>query len=241
MNAHADWYLTRGTGVVALALVTAAVVLGIISSLRIGGARTPRFVMQGLHRNISLLTVAFVAVHVATTLLDGYVPISIVDAVVPFVSAYRPVWLGLGALASDILLALVVTSLVRVRLGLRTWRAVHWFAYACFPVALVHALGTGTDATQHWLLGLSIGCAALVGAAVLARLWQLRRAHAVLAVAGVVVLAVLGAGVTAWARNGPLAPGWARRAGTPTASATSTISTSTAAVRRAAHTTRSVQ
>ena len=69
----------------------------------------------------------------------------LVDVVVPFVGAYRPFWLGLGALALDLLAALIVTSLLRARIGLRAWRAVHWVAYACWPVALVHGLGTGSD------------------------------------------------------------------------------------------------
>ena len=215
MTGHAYWYLTRGTGVVALLFVTAAVVLGIISSLRVGGGRSPRFVVAGLHRNISLATVAFIGVHVVTTVLDGYVPISLADAVVPFASPYRPIWLGLGAVAFDVILALIITSLVRVRLGLRTWRFVHWFAYACFPIAVVHALGTGTDARQGWMLNLVIACGGLVVLAAFARLWQLRHERLPLAVAGMVGIVVVVLTAATWAQNGPLAPGWAKRAGTP--------------------------
>jgi DMSO/TMAO reductase YedYZ heme-binding membrane subunit len=216
MTAHAYWYLTRGTGVVALLFVTAAVVIGIIASLRVGGGRSPRFVVAGLHRNISLVTVAFIVVHVVTTVLDAYAPISFVDAVVPFVSAYRPIWLGLGAVAFDIVLALIITSLVRVRLGLRTWRSIHWFAYACFPIAVVHALGTGTDAAQGWMLNLVIACIGIVVTAALVRLWQLRHERLPWAVAGTAAIVVLVIATAAWAHNGPLAPGWAKRAGTPT-------------------------
>jgi len=234
VNAHAMWYLTRGTGLVALILVTASVLIGIAASMRAGGTRMPRFVVSGLHRNVSLLTVAFIVVHVVTTIADAYAPITFVDAVVPFISAYRPIWLGLGALAFDIILALVITSLVRVRIGLKTWRGIHWFAYACFPITVVHALGTGSDASQHWLLAVVIGCVGLVGIAILARLWGLlpdRRPAAppvrrmpsptgrylTRAVATVAVLAlpVLGA---MWAIAGPLAPKWAQRAGTPASS-----------------------
>ncbi len=216
MTAHAYWYLTRGTGVVALLFVTAAVVIGIIASLRVGGRRSPRFVVAGLHRNISLLTVAFIVVHVVTTVLDAYAPIKLVDAVVPFISSYRPVWLGLGALAFDIILALIITSLVRVRLGLKTWRFIHWFAYACFPIAVVHALGTGSDARQHWMLNLVIGCTGVVVIAALARLWQVRHERLPWAIAGTAAVVVLVLATATWARSGPLAPGWAKRAGTPT-------------------------
>jgi DMSO/TMAO reductase YedYZ heme-binding membrane subunit len=200
---------------VALVLVTASVVIGIISALRVGGTRTPRFVVAGLHRNVSLLTVAFIVVHVVTTVLDAYAPIRIVDAVIPFISSYRPIWLGLGAVAFDIVLALVITSLVRVRIGLRTWRGIHWFAYACFPIAIVHALGTGSDAAQSWMDAIVVGCVGAVALAVLVRLWQIRSERTPLALAGTAMVIVLPLIGLAWANNGPLAAGWAARAGTP--------------------------
>ncbi|HKE99822.1 MAG TPA: ferric reductase-like transmembrane domain-containing protein [Actinomycetes bacterium] len=167
---HALWYLTRGSGAVTLVLLTAAVVLGITTSVRWAGRHWPRFVTAALHRNVSLLVVVFLALHVATTVLDGYAPIGWLDALVPFGSAYRPLWLGLGAVALDLLVAVAVTSLLRRRIGRRAWRAVHWLAYACWPVALVHGVGTGSDNRQAWMLTLD----ALAAAAVLAAAgWRL--------------------------------------------------------------------
>jgi predicted ferric reductase len=148
------WYLTRGSGVVSLLLLTNVVVLGIVTSMRWATASWPRFVVEGLHRNLALLSVVFLGVHIATSVIDGYVPIRWLDAVVPFGSAYRPLWLGLGALAFDLLLAVLVTSLVRVALGYRAWRAVHWLAYACWPIALLHSIGTGSDRATGWMLGI---------------------------------------------------------------------------------------
>jgi sulfoxide reductase heme-binding subunit YedZ len=116
-------------------------------------------------------------VHVATSLLSSYVSISVIDALVPFVGSYHPFWLGLGALALDLLAALIATSLLRARIGLRAWRAVHWAAYACWPVAVVHGIGMGTDASG-WLLWLTVGCVALVGVALTARLASPREAIA---------------------------------------------------------------
>ena len=107
-NAKTFWYLTRGTGIVALLLLTASVALGVLTTSRWRTPRWPRFALSAVHRNLTLLTLVFIVVHVVTTVLDGYAPIRLVDAVVPFVSAYRPVWLGLGAVAFDLLLALVV-------------------------------------------------------------------------------------------------------------------------------------
>jgi hypothetical protein len=177
--------------------------------------RWPRFITQGLHRNLSLLSVAFICAHVATTVIDGFAPIRWLDAVVPLASAYRPLWLGLGAVAFDLVLALVATSLIRVRMGYRSWRAVHWLAYACWPVAVLHGMGTGSDTTAVWMLAVDAIC---VGAVLAAVVWRAgrdvaRRAPArgfALGAAGLASFALVG-----WLAVGPLAVGWAREAGTP--------------------------
>lgn len=165
----AYWYLTRGTGVVALILLTLTVALGIANVKRVHTPRIPRFVIDAVHRNVALLSVAFVFVHVATSVVDGYVPIRVIDAIVPFTSAYRPFWLGLGALSLDLLAAVVITSLVRRRLGYRAWRATHWAAYASWPVALLHSVGIGTDVGSGWMLIIVGSCVGVVVAALLAR------------------------------------------------------------------------
>jgi sulfoxide reductase heme-binding subunit YedZ len=211
----AYWYLTRGSGLVALLLLTTGVMLGVLTSTRWSAPRWPRFVVSGLHRNVTLLALAFVAAHVVTTIPDGYAPVGLRDAVLPFVSRYRPIWLGLGAVAFDLLLALIVTSLVRARLGLRTWKLVHWLAYASWPVALMHAFGTGSDARAGWFGLLALGSAAAVVLAVLWRVVEARSGpHAVRLSGGVAAIAVPVA-IAVWAIGGPLAPGWARHAGTP--------------------------
>jgi sulfoxide reductase heme-binding subunit YedZ len=139
------WYLTRSTGLVSLVLLTGTVVLGMISSVGWTTERWPRFVSQAVHRNLSLLCVALIGIHVATTVADGYVPIGFLDAIVPFRTAYRPLYVGLGALSLDLLLAVALTSGLRRRIGADSWRAIHWLAYLCWPIALIHALGTGSD------------------------------------------------------------------------------------------------
>jgi hypothetical protein len=126
------WYATRATGVMALVLLTAAVVLGVAGTARLATPRWPRVITARLHRNLSLLAVAFVAAHVLTTELDPFAPVGWVSAVVPFASSYRTFWLGLGTVAFDMLLAVVVTSMLRARLGYRAWRAVHWLGYTCW-------------------------------------------------------------------------------------------------------------
>jgi hypothetical protein len=229
-NAKALWYLTRGTGVVALVLLTAVLVLGVLGTIRWRSERWPRFLVAGLHRNLTLFAIAFVVVHVVTTVADGYAPIRLVDAVVPFVSPYRPIWLGLGALAFDLLLALTLTSLLRARVGLRMWRAVHWLAYAAWPLALVHGLGTGSDSRLGWLALLTLGCAAAVAAAVVVRLLRANARPSLRIAAGVGTVAVVLL-VVGWYRNGPAQPGWAARAGTPTAILKTARPTTAVAVR----------
>jgi hypothetical protein len=225
------WYLTRGTGLVTLLLLTASVVLGVLQVLRWAPAGSPRFIVVTMHRAISLLVVALLAVHVLTAALDSFAPIRLLDAVLPFAASYRPIWLGLGALGFDLILALTMTSLLRRRLGLGAWRAVHWLAYACWPVALAHGWGTGSDTRSPWMLAVSLGCAAAVLVAVAWRLvsgWsEHARVRGVALGACLVVSAVLGI----WLTRGPLAGGWAGRSGTP---ATLLASTAPAPARTAA-------
>lgn len=212
------WYLSRGTGAITLVLLSMSVILGITGTLRWRpGARTPRFVVDGLHRNVSLLVVVLLCAHVLTAILDPFAHLRVVDAFVPLASRYRPLWLGLGALALDLLVALIVTSVLRARLGLRTWRAVHWAAYLCWPVAVLHGLGTGTDVRSTWLLVLTAACAAGVVAAAAIRLARERAVGVGLRAAGLALVGATVAGIVAFAAQGPLKPGWARRAGTPVA------------------------
>lgn len=216
MIAHADWYLTRATGIVALVLLTVSVVLGVLGPLRFSiRDRWPRFAIDTLHRDVSLLVLVVLVVHILTSVLDGYAPITLIDAVVPFVSAYRPLWLGLGAVAFDLLLALTVTSLIRRRLGYRAWRAIHWLAYASWPVAVLHGLGTGTDATAAWSLAITGVCLAAVLTAVWARVQHAKPIHGSLRRAAVALIVATPLGLAIFTVAGPLQHGWARTAGTP--------------------------
>ncbi|MFL6144310.1 MAG: ferric reductase-like transmembrane domain-containing protein [Labedaea sp.] len=145
------WYLTRASGFISLALFSVAFTLGLLTAGRVWSPRWPRFVTESLHRSVSLVAVCMVVVHVTTILFDRYVKISVVDTVVPFVSAYLPLWVGLGAVAFDVIIALILTSLLRTRLSRFWWRTVHWLAYLGWPVALAHTVGIGTD--RLWVLG----------------------------------------------------------------------------------------
>lgn len=212
----AYWYLTRATGTVALILLTLSVVVGVIDVERYATIRMPRFVIDGMHRTVSLLAVAFLLVHIVTAALDSFASIPLIDAIVPFVGSYRPVWLGLGAVSFDLVLAVVITSLTRRRLGYRTWRITHWVAYASWPIALLHGLGTGSDIKFTWMIAISAACLIAVLVAVAVRAASGGPGQAGLRAAAFGVAVCFAAGTGLWLPSGPLGSGWARRSGTPT-------------------------
>ncbi|WP_329238910.1 ferric reductase-like transmembrane domain-containing protein [Streptomyces canus] len=210
------WYASRAGGTLALILLTATVVLGVASGGRTAPRRIGRFEVGLLHRNLSLLTLVFLVVHVVTAVLDPFVHLSWVVSVVPFSASYRPLWLGLGTVALDVLLAVLVTSALRRRLGVRRWKAVHWLAYAAWPLALFHSAGTGTDTRLSLQLWLYAACLMSVVGAVW---WRLVKAgpgqfigRLVAALGATAVPVVL----TAFLATGPLQPGWAQRAAATT-------------------------
>lgn len=160
------WYASRATGVVALLLLTTVALLGLLVSRQSRLPGLPRFAVTGLHRNLSLLSVAFILVHVLTAVADGYVSIPLTSAVLPFTSGYERFWLGIGAVSFDLFLAIIITSLLRHHLGRRTWYAVHLLSYASWPVAFAHCLGASSDLQGGWMLLLAIACAAVLAAAI---------------------------------------------------------------------------
>jgi hypothetical protein len=216
LGPSAYWYLARATGIVSLVLLTASVVLGVLGPLRFTvPGRWPRFATDTLHRDVSLLVMAVLVIHIVTSVLDGFAPINLLDAVLPFRTPYRPLWMGLGAFSFDFLVALVLTSLVRRRLGYRAWRAIHWLAYASWPVAVLHGLGTGSDTKEWWNLALTAVCLVAVLVAVWARIQAAAPEHGGFRQAAISLAVATPIGLAIFTLAGPLQSGWARRAGTP--------------------------
>ena len=172
---EALWALGRGTGVVALVMFTATLVLGIASRSGRSAAGLGRFGLNELHRTAALTGVGLIAVHLTSLFFDPYAQLELVDLVVPFVGTYRPLYLGLGTVAVDLLLVVTAVSLLRNTVGPRVFRAVHWLTYALWPVALVHGLGTGTDAGSLWMDAVAVTCVAAVAAALA---WRLTPSYA---------------------------------------------------------------
>jgi methionine sulfoxide reductase heme-binding subunit len=214
------WFATRATGSVALVLLTATVVIGIAGAGRYAPTSVGRFEVATLHRNLSLLCLALLAAHLGTALADSYVPLGWISGLVPFVSPYRTLWVGLGTVAFDLLLAVALTSAVRLRMGLRRWKATHHLAYAAWPAAIFHAAGTGTDTKLGVQTTLYVLCVASV---VLACWWRLYRGGpgrlaARLWAAALTVAVPLA--FSLFMASGPLAPGWSHRAEQVTAHST---------------------
>ena len=166
------WFLSRGSGLVLLVLFSIVLVLGVATRTGSQPGRWPRFAVAELHRTLSLFAVALLTLHVVTAILDPFVTIGWAATLLPLASPYRTLAIGLGALAVDLGGAVLVTSLVRRRLGQRAWRVVHWLAYLAWPAAFLHSLTAGNDLGIWWVALVEVGSAAAVAAAVLARLFS---------------------------------------------------------------------
>ena len=171
MSSVTLWYFTRATAIVGFVLMTLSFGLGLAATQRVRESRYwPRFATQQLHRNLAVLSLGFVVLHIISTLADTYVHVGWWSFVVPFTSGYKPFWVALGTLAFDTVVLVIVTSLVRDRLPYRVWKATHWAAYALWPLAFGHFLLTGTDASHgRWGLYLDLGALAVLAAATAAR------------------------------------------------------------------------
>lgn len=209
------WLSDRAAGTCSLVLLTATVALGAATGGRHAPRSAARFEITALHRNLSVLTLLFLAVHVTTAVADTFAHLGWFIAFVPFTADYRTVWLSLGTIASDILLAVTATSAFRLRLGRRRWKAVHWTAYAAWPVALLHAAGTGTDLRLAQQLFLHSGCLAVV---VGTCWWRIARAgpgRVLPRLALAAATLIVPVGISVFVATGPLQPGWSHRATGP--------------------------
>ena len=173
MIGQALWYLSRATGVVSIVLLTVVAMLGVITSGRRRPVGEQATIVMAMHRWLSLGMAAFLVTHIVTAIADGYVSIGWLSTVLPFTSGYETVWVGFGTLAVDILLAVLVTSLLRERLSRRAWRAVHWASYLLWPLAIIHGLvlSTSNEPLLQWAM---ILCSAAFGGTVL---WRLVTRH----------------------------------------------------------------
>ncbi len=174
------WYLNRGSGVVALILLTLATVLGVLALGGRPGSRLPRFVVQSVHRNVALLAVVTLLLHVLTAVVDEYVDIRWWHALVPFSGPLQRGWLGLGGVALLLLMTVVASSVLRHRLRRRTWYSIHQAVWLMWLASVLHGIGMGSDLTGQWWLA-TAGCVAAVSAAAAWRVAQVLLGRSTLA------------------------------------------------------------
>lgn len=165
----AMWAFGRASGIVAMLLLTVAVLVGIVTRSGRPLLGLPRFSVSVVHRNVSLMSITFLVLHVGTLLLDSYAKLNLTDVFVPFLGADKPLWLGLGTVAFDLFIAVTVTALLHRQIGTRAFRAFHWLAYAMWPIALLHGIFDGTNGTSAWFL---IAAAVATLAVIVAVVWR---------------------------------------------------------------------
>ena len=154
------WFLSRGSGLALLVLFSVVFVLGVATRLGSAPRWLPRFTVAQLHRTLSLFASLLLVLHVVTAILDPYVSIGWARPRCRSCRHYRTQAIGFGTLAVDLAGAVLITSLVRARLGFRAWRAVHWLAYLAWPVAFLHSLTAGGDLHIWWVALIECGSAA---------------------------------------------------------------------------------
>jgi len=160
-----DWYAARAAGVIAYVLLTAVVLVGLTLAGKLTVKTWPKFAVTDLHRFGSLLVGVFIGLHVLTIALDTYTPFSVTQLVVPFASSYRPVWVALGIVSTELLIAVAVTNALRRRIPYRWWRRAHFATFLVWAGATVHGIGAGTDSGSLWLSTIYVVAVASVLAA----------------------------------------------------------------------------
>ena len=152
MNTQFWWYLSRSSGIIAWALLTASMIWGLLFTTRIlKGHPAPKWLLD-LHRHLGGLALAFTALHLIALWADSYVEFSVTDLLVPFASDWKPGPVALGVIALYLLAAIEGTSLAMKRLPRKTWRNIHLISYPLFWIATLHGITAGTDATHpaYW-------------------------------------------------------------------------------------------
>jgi len=151
------WYAARAGGVVAYLLLTAVVLLGLQMSSRRRIERWPRIALEDVHRFVAFAAGSFVVIHIAAIAIDSYLPFSLKSLAIPFISRYRPTWVGLGIVAAELMLAVAIANRMRGRfLSYAAWRKTHYATFVVWCAASVHGIASGTDRSSFWLVALTV-------------------------------------------------------------------------------------
>ena len=155
------WILARASGLTAYLLLTASVLAGLVLKTRPFRSLKPAQVAD-THRFLSILGLGALALHGTTLVLDKAVTIPIIALLVPGASPYRPLAVGIGVLAAELMVVVYASFSQRKRIGVKNWRRLHYATYAVFGLATVHGLFAGTDTSRPWALAIYFGAVGAV-------------------------------------------------------------------------------
>jgi methionine sulfoxide reductase heme-binding subunit len=169
-STHVIWYVARGSAVAAEIALSFALVIGMLLGAGVKSPAWPMAASKHVHRAVAIAASCLIGLHIAAILADSFIHFSPLDAVVPFRAPYRGLWVGLGTIAFDALILLLVATALRRRMPYGVWRLLHRLAFPIWVLAVIHGLGAGTDAPAAWLQLITASCIAVVGAGFLMRL-----------------------------------------------------------------------
>ena len=162
MKEQTFWFLARASDFTAYLLITASMIAGLVLKSRPFGAKLKAPIALDVHRFITTLSLAAIAVHGLALVADHTVEITLGDLVVPFTAPYKPLWTGLGVIAFDLALIVAISFPLKKRIGGRNWRRLHWVTYSIFGFSTVHGLMAGTDTGQPWAMNIYLGAVGAV-------------------------------------------------------------------------------
>lgn len=159
------WLIARSSGLTAFCLLTASVLAGLLLTGRPFGARLRPATVTEIHRTLALSGLVMLVLHGVSLVLDRAVDIRMTDLLVPGLAPYRPVWTGLGVVAGWLIAILVASFPLRRRIGVHRWRSLHRVSLATWCLALIHTVGSGTDAGRFWVRILLVASVGAIGTA----------------------------------------------------------------------------
>lgn len=178
---HSWWLASRASGIVALALLTASVIVGLLLGAR-AASRVPANLKPTLraqprlltraHEQLSVVAIVATLLHGVTLLGDSWLKPSLSDIFVPFAMEYRPVFTGIGIVGAYLVAVLGLSYYFRNRIGVSRWKRIHRFAIVGWAFAVVHTLGAGTDAAEGWLFWPVLASCIVVAGLFVARIME---------------------------------------------------------------------
>lgn len=156
------WILGRATGMVGVILLSLAAAMGLALSMKASSPRFPRWLTTDLHRYVTILAVVVSVVHLVVLWLDSQSGLSALSLVIPFISAWDPVAVGIGVLGLEITLVVWLTTRLRDRMGYRLWQVIHRTASVGWVLVIAHGLMAGTDTRAAWAIVTYAACAGMV-------------------------------------------------------------------------------